>query len=243
MVKSKGLAPEYFERVSYLIDDIIQYINEVSPNYPKIPRFILGHSMGGTLAIQLGLKLPDEFRGFVLSGPAVGLPPDVGRVLFTAAKAMSILVPKFGVKVLDVKTLCSDPEVLKEYEQDKLIWHGKVKSRVGTELCYAAEDNLNNASKFRVPYLLCQGSKDLIVDPQKNAKFHNESPSKDKTLLLYKKSMHEILLDVEKQKVMDDILKWLNERLVPNTSNTKTDTTTTSSISNNNNAEKITNKL
>ena len=45
--------------------------------------------------------------------------------------------------------------------------------------------------------------------------FYNaNNPTKDKTKVLYDGMYHEILNEVEKEKVMNDILTWLKERKI-----------------------------
>lgn len=106
---------------------------------------------------------------------------------------------------------------MKEYLEDPLVWKGKVRARVGTELLNAAVYNLEHAKDFRVrrgytcftvltntrclqtPFLLCQGQKDLIVDHTKAQVFFDKCGEEDKQIIYFKESMHEILFDIENQ--------------------------------------------
>jgi alpha-beta hydrolase superfamily lysophospholipase len=209
--RSKGLKKEYFDRFSGLVDDIFQLIDENVTKHPELPVFALGHSMGGTLVMQCVYKRPNYFRSVVLSGPAIGLPPDVSSFLYKVSKPISAMFPSLGIQPLDVTTLCSDKELVKEYLEDPLVWKGKVRARVGTELLNAAVYNLEHAKDFRTPFLLCQGQKDLIVDHTKAQVFFDKCGEEDKQIIYFKESMHEILFDVENQAVKDIMGKWLVE--------------------------------
>eukprot|EP00029_Vermamoeba_vermiformis_P006767 TRINITY_DN2739_c0_g1_i1.p1 TRINITY_DN2739_c0_g1~~TRINITY_DN2739_c0_g1_i1.p1 ORF type:complete len:333 (-),score=90.11 TRINITY_DN2739_c0_g1_i1:61-990(-) len=211
--RSKGLKKEYFDRFHGLIADIFQFIDESAAKHPELPLFALGHSMGGCLVMQCVYQRPNFFRGVVLSGPAVGLPPDVSSFLYKVSKPISALFPGLGIQPLDTTTLCSDKEMVKEYLEDPFVWKGKVRARVGTEILNAAMYNLEHAQEFRTPFLLCQGQKDLIVNPAKCQEFFDKCGEEDKQFVYFKESMHEILFDVENQSVKDTMGKWLVEHM------------------------------
>ncbi|XP_076350972.1 monoglyceride lipase-like isoform X4 [Tachypleus tridentatus] len=47
------------------VEDVFLHINKMKEKYPRLPVFLVGHSMGGTIGILAALKKPDEFSGFV----------------------------------------------------------------------------------------------------------------------------------------------------------------------------------
>ncbi len=58
------------------VDDMLMFCVRVAEEYPKIPMFILGHSMGGMIAALCALKKPKVFSGgVILSGPFLGPHP------------------------------------------------------------------------------------------------------------------------------------------------------------------------
>ena len=51
--------------------DLSSFVDEMSARYPDIPVFLLGHSIGGTIAVDYCLKAPDKVNGLILSAPAL----------------------------------------------------------------------------------------------------------------------------------------------------------------------------
>ncbi len=89
MGRSDGLHA-YVPCFRTLVEDMWRFfLEEVKshPTYGRLPVFVLGESMGGNVAIQLGLKDADEGRGLlngaILLAPMVTIkdemkPPQVG---------------------------------------------------------------------------------------------------------------------------------------------------------------------
>ena len=51
-----------------IIEDVHTVIDKVKSENPKLPLFVIGHSMGGFASAAYGTKYPGTVNGFVLSG-------------------------------------------------------------------------------------------------------------------------------------------------------------------------------
>jgi alpha-beta hydrolase superfamily lysophospholipase len=51
----------------------------------------------------------------------------------------------------------------------------------------------------QLPYILLQGMKDKIVDPNQTFEWHHKTSSEDKTLLTYENGLHELFNEPEKE--------------------------------------------
>lgn len=228
---------EYFDRMNALLNDSVDHIrhmHETLPDIKELPCFLLGHSMGGAMAIRMAMMQPDLFHGVVISAPAMGMLPGSNKFLYLTSNILASLLPTVGVASLDLKSLCSDPAVVKAYEEDPLVWHGKVKMRVGSELLQLSVKNLNEASKFALPYILLQGMKDKIVDPNQTLAWHQTTKSEDKTLLKYENMLHEIFNEPEKEKVMEEVSMWMDQRLAKEGTERKSQTTNNTNLNSQN---------
>jgi len=212
--KSTAVHQEYFDRFSHLVEDFESFFNEVKEKHPSLPKFIFGHSAGGSVAIHAFYHHPkDVFKGIVLSSPSVGLPHEISKLTFHASKAISGLTPKKGVKEINLDTLNADPAEIKKYKEDPLVWHKKIKARPAVELLLASDKNLDQAKTFNVSYLMLTGAQDKMLDRSQVEAFHKETSSTDKKRIDYETQMHELVTGPERKKVIDDIMKWLDERL------------------------------
>jgi len=122
--------------------------------------FVLGHSMGGAIAIDAVLTAPGEFRGAVFSSPASELHPrTMTPAKFALVKVLGRVAPHLGVGDLDVSTLCRDEGVLTAYHNDPLIQHGRrLPARLVAELLSFLDTVPKRAGDISLPYLLIHGT-------------------------------------------------------------------------------------
>ena len=116
--------------------------------------FLLGHSMGGLVAICFGLKYPDLIDGLIVSSPALGLAVEVPTVKRVLGNLMSRVFPSFTMaNGLDVSMLSHDEQVGKAYIKDPLV-HDRVSARWFTEILNAMEYVNSSATKLKIPILI-----------------------------------------------------------------------------------------
>lgn len=66
---------------------------------------------------------------------------------------------------------------------------------------------------IKVPVLILHGTKDNATKPSGSQFFYDTTGSTDKTLNLYEGHFHDLLNDVDKDKVLSDIEGWIDARL------------------------------
>lgn len=67
-----------FESVDQLVDNARALYTRMAEEVPKLPTFIVGHSLGAMVGLTLAAEGPDRLAGLVLTGPPVhGLPDDM----------------------------------------------------------------------------------------------------------------------------------------------------------------------
>jgi alpha-beta hydrolase superfamily lysophospholipase len=64
-----------------------------------------------------------------------------------------------------------------------------------------------------LPVLILHGTHDQAMKPSDAQLFFDTTGSTDKMLKLYEGHFHDLLNDVDKERVMADILEWLEARL------------------------------
>jgi len=208
--KSDGLRV-YVERFEDFTDTLKDFSHMIRDWQPKKPIFLIGHSMGGLISSIFLLDHQDELSGAVLSGPSVKV-PDMSSVTILAGKLFSTLMPKLGLLALEADGVSRDPEVVKAYINDPLVYTGKITARLAAELLKAMKSAAAGASKITLPILIAQGSEDRLVDPDGAQMLHDTVGSVDKTLKIYDGLYHEIFNEPEHQKVLGDVEAWLESR-------------------------------
>ncbi len=195
------------------IDDLIRFIDRVRETRPHPPRFLFGHSMGGLVALQLVLEHPEKVEGVAVTGALLENAVQVPRPLEQAAGVVSRLAPDLPVQELRAEDVSRDPAVVQAYKDDPLIYHGKVRARLGYELLRAGPYVLGRAHNIELPILLQHGTADKLAAVAGVEALFKALGSADKTLELYDGAYHEILNDYGKEEVIDDLVAWFNARV------------------------------
>jgi alpha-beta hydrolase superfamily lysophospholipase len=185
------------------------FYNIVREEHKKAKVFLVGHSMGSTIAIAYAIEHQSELNGLIVSGTTLKAGASINQLTILMAKILSILAPKMGVSALDANLISRDKAVVDAYVHDPLNYTGKLRARWGTELLKTMIRLQSKISELSLPILIMQGSADRISDPSSSTMLFDGVKSKDKSLKLYEGFYHEIFNDPERQQVFLDMETWL----------------------------------
>jgi len=180
---------------------------------PDLPIVLLGHSMGGLLALDYALAHPKTILGLVLSAPAVRSAPPPGWKRTLASIAHS-LTPSAGFSNgLDASGISRDPEVLKAREEDPLV-HNKISPSLYFGLEEARKRVMIEVRRLAVPTLILQGAADRVVNPSGALELNGLAPHGMARLITYRDGYHEVFNDLARDQAIQDLLGWLDAILV-----------------------------
>ena len=199
----------------YLVD-LAVFHNEVVRQFPGVPIFLLGHSLGGLITCNYLLQQQDRFVGCILSGALIKSDLQPGWVQMGVIRLLALLAPRLGLMQLDASGVSRDPEEVKKYVEDPLVLHGKASARMVRELFAGMATLQADAAGIRLPMLMLHGDADVLTSPDGSRYLHQHISSTDKTLIIYPGLYHEILNEPEGQDVLDQILSWCEARLPAN---------------------------
>lgn len=196
-------------------DDLHHLAGIARAQHPGLDVYVLGHSMGGTIALDYALNHQDELAGLVLSGPAVQLATGTPKVVVAVGKVVGRYVPQLPVEKLEVAAISRDPEVVKAYREDPLVHHGLVPAGIARHLVLTMESFPERLPSLTLPLLVMHGGADRITDPNGSRLIERHAGSKDLTLHVYDGFYHEIFNEPEadRRKVLADVENWLAPRL------------------------------
>lgn len=203
----------HVENYNDYINDTELIVQKAKLEFPELPLFMFGHSMGGFITAIYGEKFKDRLNGQILSGAATDEPPQSNSVLKTIISILNSLCPKLRIKN-DLSALISrDTEVVIKYRNDPLI-HCKATVRFFKQFIIEGIKYLKvNMKEYKYPCLILHGKDDKLVKCKSSENFYNNISSKDKKIKIYDNLYHEILNEPEKDTVINDILIWLESRI------------------------------
>lgn len=173
-----------------------------------LPVMLLGHSMGGQIALAYALDHQDDLRGLVLSAPALAsnaVPKAAVPLLHGLAKIAPMLRPA-GI---DATKVSKDPAVVAAYQADPLVHHGNPTLGLSSALFGQFDVLPERARGLRLPLLLQHGTLDELTDPAGTRLLESTSGSPDQTVHWYEGLWHEIYNEPERERPITDLRAWL----------------------------------
>jgi alpha-beta hydrolase superfamily lysophospholipase len=202
----------HVDRFGELVADLRTFVDLMRQREPERGIFMIGHSMGGTIATLFAEEHGDVLRGLILSGAFMRPSGGVSPALVLVSKLLSAVAPKLGVTPLEASSVSRDPQVVARYDADPLNYRGRVRARMGTELLQAGTAALADLPKITLPILIMHGGADQLADPEGSRLIYEGVSSIDRTLKIYDGLYHEIFNEPEKQRVLADVAGWLEKR-------------------------------
>ncbi len=208
------------DRLAYAADDVALVIDQAVTAHPGLPVFLLGHSMGGAIALRLALDRPAPLAGLILSAPALtlGSGPLHLRLLARTRVVpllLSALRPELGMLQLDAAGISTDPHAVAEYESDPLVFHGALPARTTVEIAeFILGQFRSRTGELHLPLLAMHGMDDPITPCEAAETAYALAGSSDKTLKRYPGAFHELFNEAEpvREQALADLVDWIAAR-------------------------------
>jgi alpha-beta hydrolase superfamily lysophospholipase len=196
-----------------LTSDMRSVLDWVSSRIPDVPRFVLGHSNGGQVALRVMLARQPGIDGIIVSSPALRLslpiPPSKVRI----GRLLERWAPWITLKgELGASLLTRDPDIQREHRADPLR-HNRISAPLFFGMVEGGAMLIERAGEMRLPMLMLVGGQDPVVSPSAAREYYDRSGSDDKTLLIYPKMLHEPLNEIGAEQVLDDLVRWIDSHL------------------------------
>lgn len=197
---------------SDFVDDVEVFWGRVKDAARGKPCFLLGHSHGGLVSLHFLARQP-EVTGVILSAPLLQLAFTPSPLQLFAAKALSAVLPWLPQPLpLKPDELSRDPEEQRATEKDPL-YNRTLTVRWITEVVKARDWAQTAGQYVRCPALMVCGSADRVVSTPRNRAFFDTIVATDKTYKEYDGFEHEVLNEVGRERVWEDISVWISAHL------------------------------
>ena len=217
-----------------IVEDEIKLNKSIKEQYPNIPIYIFAHSFGSFIGQEFLIQYGENIDGLVLSGSAYrkGLDLKLGiliarieRILFKEDHK-SVFLDKMSFfnfnkkasnKNLKFSWLTSDTNKVLEYENDPLC--GFIFTSSSFYYFFAGIDQIFKRKRFigvnkDLPILFLSGNLDPVGKYGKKVyklfDFYKAMSFKNLSILMYENCGHEMINEVNRDKVYKDIVSWLN---------------------------------
>jgi alpha-beta hydrolase superfamily lysophospholipase len=182
----------------------------------KLPTLVLGHSMGGLIALSYARQYPETIDGLIVSSPLLGVEPQPPAGLQIIVRLLSVLWPTLSLSnKLDPTFISHDSDQVEAYVQSSWV-HDRITARWFVQCMAEIQRTIAAPQDIRVPVLMQIAGDDHLVDCRASLSFFEALKVSDKTLCHYETLYHEIYNEKlpDREKVLADLKKWIEERFL-----------------------------
>jgi alpha-beta hydrolase superfamily lysophospholipase len=198
------------ERMRHVVADLDHLIEDARAAHPGRRLFLLGHSMGGCVALAYALAHQQKLDGLAVSSPLAALAA-APLPLRLIARGMSVVLPDIGLYEVEAKAVSRDPDEVRAYDEDPLNYRGKLPARTLQEIADTIKRFEPEAPTLTLPLLVLLGTADDLVPPEGGRMVFERAGSADKTLKEYDGFYHELFNEPagERDRPLGDLADWL----------------------------------
>jgi alpha-beta hydrolase superfamily lysophospholipase len=201
-------------RFDVMLQDVDRFRREVNGLIDlDCPVFLLGHSLGGLVALRYLEEYDNPVSGGVIVSPwlATALPVPRWKVrLSRIARRIAPAMP-FALNI-PAAFLSHDPAVVTGYGEDVLV-HDSITPRMFEEVTRAMEVVQQRSDRLSGPLLFLLAGADRIADTQRTLAFVESLAAADVTVRVYSDYYHEVLNEVERRSVQLELRDWIETRV------------------------------
>lgn len=208
---TRGLITD-FDRIA---DDFHMLASHAASRHPELPVALIGHSMGGLIALRYALKYQAELAALVTSGPALIIDEDYSPLEVIAGKAISAVAPAAPIPRGggDGCGLSTEHWICEQFGIDHRTWHGPTRAGTAAAMLRAAEDTRDRVAEIRLPLLAMHGADDRTTFPRGTEMLYDGASSADKSIIIWQGMRHELFNSPGRDEVIATMIRWLDRRL------------------------------
>jgi len=208
---SDGL-PGHVESFSEYDEDLAKIISSVRSRSQAKPLFLIGHSMGGLIALRYAARKSGTLTGAIITAPLIEVAVPVPAHKLMIARVGARMNPRWRLSnEINPANLSRDPEVGRAYAADPLV-NRKVSAKWFAEATRAMQEVAEWAPQIKTPVLVMHGTDDRLASVDATKRMFERIESPDKELVIYPGFYHELFNEPEKQEVFERVMEWLDKR-------------------------------
>jgi len=200
---------------------LLRHCRQVRIRHPRLPLYILGHGLGGLLALLVEADQPGLVSGLVLANPLLKFSPQTTLLVGQfELELVSMFAPRLRLPgtwgEAGLQAITPDRGWRTVLQQDNRVESGDMKALHTRVVASAMRDLANRYKKVDVPYLLIMSDEDNLTDPAAARQFHAEAASEDKQLVSLAAAGHNLFLEREQEVSRQAVslsLDWLERRV------------------------------
>lgn len=214
--RGHGKSPGKRGRVSdfsELANDLAAQVDAVAEQAEGAPLFLLGHSMGGLVAVKYLAAREHAVAGCIISSPLLAIPDNVPAWKLRLSGVLGNFAPWLPVDRVDSGSISRDPAAVRAYAADPLVYHGSIRAQTGAQLVAAIRATALLASRITCPLLVLHGTADRLAPFAGGQRLYEAASSPDKECYWDEGGYHELLNDTHRDEALRALMDWLDRHI------------------------------
>jgi alpha-beta hydrolase superfamily lysophospholipase len=201
----------YVRRFTDYADDLQLVLEGARAWSPGLPLAVVAHSHGVTITLDHLFRGMGTFDALVAAAPYLALKMPVPLYKRLASPIIGAIWPTFTMSnQIGPEIVARLPEVWEEMRKDPQVRHVAT-PRWFNEVRATQARLRASAAQLKVPTFMPVAGADRLVDPAASIEFARAAGSIVE-LRVYEDSFHEIYLEPERERVIADVVSWLQGR-------------------------------
>lgn len=220
----------HIDQFQDFVDDLEAVVQKASTYYPKLPQYLLAHSMGGAIAALYLAQHEHRIEKAVLSSPMLGVltgnkPKWFAQTMVIGGALLNRLLsprkPWYFFGMSDYRYVPFDENELTHsearyqmfrdaYEQNPEVQLGGPTFNWLAQAFAAMRAAQQQADKIEVPVLVLQSGADSVVDNHSHQRFVARLQDKRSQIKCIDGARHELFMESDRyrQPALDAVLRW-----------------------------------
>lgn len=195
-----------------LMHEVNASVRLAENEWPDLPCFLFGQSMGGNLVLNWALRSRPRLAGVIASAPMLQVAKAPSPQFLRVGRNLARWIPHWCLRAaVNANLLTRDLDEQQAYLDDRLV-HRQVSLRLGFSLVDSGQWALDHADSLRIPTYLLHGLDDQLTSPRASELFASRNPEFVE-LQLWPGLRHDLHSEPEWTRVLDTLRRWMANRI------------------------------
>jgi alpha-beta hydrolase superfamily lysophospholipase len=173
-----------------------------------IPRFVLGHSNGALVALDWVADKKPDIHGLIVTNPFLQLAMKVSPLKIGAGHIAARIAPRIALPSgIDAEVLTHETAIVDAYRRDPMVFGTATAGWFRASR--KAQARVRALTRIGVPLLYVHSDGDRLASPEANAALAAQLESPDKTVVVRKGEMHEVLNETNRAELFARVGEWI----------------------------------
>lgn len=198
-----------------LTADVLHILDWTRQQWPDLPVFLTGHSMGALIATHLelaGRLHAHAIRGIVLSSPYYANAIPVSPLVVRLSRVLAALFPTAKVPMAPLNDwLTHDAAIRQRHDDDEKMQRraSEASLRFGRSLLEAQTALGGDLSGWRHPVYAVIAGDDKLADARVSRQMLETVPETLRTVRFYPQNFHENFNEINRNEIFADLWQWM----------------------------------